>query len=357
MKVETDSTIDVLSYKPKMKALDSIDELPIDSETITMAKADGEFNLLIYDRDGETFTINRWGRKLSNFPALNELELVLSKTDGMRKAQLLVELYAMENGRPLMLPKYIHYLKGHVSGGLEKIFIGIWDVLRINGVEIKEPFTWKLEEVGSWVKDCRWVHVLPWRRTSTPAEVKHCWEYLVEEIGYEGLVVRNRRDIYKIKPLLEMDVVIIGINKRELLKKGKVTSLKLGLLRDDMLFVEVGDVASGINHDLRDALGRLMEYQVGEDRDTIYVKPMVVCTIQFNDIYEETDNRIYKFGACDKAEIEAHGQPIFEEKGKQKLIKLRHPKLAGFRSDKIVSLHDVGLNQIPESVRANGLRN
>jgi hypothetical protein len=353
MNVAKDSTIDVLSYKPKMKALESIDELPLDSETISMAKADGEFNLLIYDRDGETFTINRWSRKLSNFPALNELELALSKSE-IRKAQLLVELYAMENGRPLMLPKYIHYLKGHVSGGLEKIFIGIWDVLRINGLEIKEPFAWKLEEADSWVKDCRWVHVLPWRRTNTPTEVKHSWHYLVKEIGYEGLVIRTSKDIFKIKPLLEMDAVIIGINKRKLLEQGKVTSLKLGLLRGDMLFVEVGDVASGINHALREALWNLMQYRVGEDNDTIYVKPMVVCTIQFNDIYEQTGNHIYKFGACDKAEIEAHGHPIFEERGKQKLIKLRHPKLAGFRSDKIVSLHDVGLNQIPEKVRGNG---
>jgi hypothetical protein len=354
LKVEKDSGIDALSYKPKMKVLEKIDDLTLDSETICMAKADGEFNLLIYNRDGETFTINRWGRKLSNFPALNEFVMALEKNDGsIKRLQLLVEMYAMENGKPLMLPKYIHFLKGHVAGTLQNIFIGVFDVVKINDLNITEPYSWKLEEAERWVKGRRWAHVLPWKRVKTTADVKGLWRDLVEGMGYEGLVVRTREGVFKIKPLLEIDAVIIGINKRELLKKGKVTSLKLGLLREDMTFVEVGDVASGINVALRDELWNLMEYRVGEDNDTIFVKPMVVCKIQFNDMYSETLNRVFYFGACDETEPLA-GNISFEERGKQKLIRLRHPKLCGFRSDKIVCLKDVGLNQIPEGVRKNG---
>ena len=91
----------------------------------------------------------------------------------------------------------------------------------------------------------------------------------VAKVGYEGLILRNGLGIFKWKPTLEMDAVIIGINKREKLEEKKVTSLKLALLTEEAFgtngfcFVEVGDVASGINFSLRDELYQLMEFKVG----------------------------------------------------------------------------------------------
>lgn len=339
--METDTSIDVKSYKPVMKTLANVTDLAVDNQTVVMAKADGEFSLIIYNREGESFSINRYGRKTTNFPALNELIFALSKSE-VRTAKLLVEMYAMENGVPLMLPKYIHFLKGHVAGTLEKIFIGVWDIYSINGRKINESHKWKLEEAQTWVEGCRWVHVLPWSEPRTIAALKRVWHEFVEEMGYEGLVCRTRSGIFKIKPLIDMDAVIIGINKRELLRDQLVTSLKLGLLNKNGSIVEIGDVASGITFPLRQALWKLMDWKVGEDNDTIFVKPRVICKLQFNDIYPETNNRVFKFDGG------------FEETGKQTLIRLRHPRLLGFRDDKTVCLEDIGLNQVPEGVRGNG---
>lgn len=358
------SQVDVVQFKPKMTAINNIDDLTIDSHTVCAVKADGEFNYLSYDRDGETFCMNRWNKKKTGFPALNEFVEAMNKTE-IQKAELLVELYAMDKGRPLMLPNYIHYMKGQDKSLREKVFIGIWDLISINDNLIREAkqctfsndsvtrevfcrHDWKLEEVERWVKGCKRVHVLRWIKPRNIADVKAFWKQHVDEGGYEGLIVRNSLGIFKIKPLLEMDAVIIGINKRELMKEQKVTSLMLALLRDDMTFVEVGDVASGINFKLREAFWKLLDHKVGEDNGTIYVKPMVIVTVQFNAMYFKTRNRIFRFGSG------AYLDPLFKRVGEQKLIKMRHPRVTGFRKDKIVCLNDVGLNQIPYRVENNG---
>jgi ATP-dependent DNA ligase len=308
-----------------------------------------QFNLVVFDRDGESYSINRWGRKNSNYPAMNEASLALERA-GVESAEILAELYAIDDGKPLMLPKFIHYFKGHEPGTLNKIFLGIFDIWRINGNRVRESYAWKLEEAGRWFEGCRWVHVLPWRRVHSIEDLEQMRAEYVWEIGYEGLILRNGLGIFKWKPTLDMDAVIIGINKREKLAEKKVTSLKLALLTEEAFgtngfcFVEVGDVASGINFSLREELYQLMEFKVGEDNDTIFVEPMVVVHIEFNDMYMDTTNRVFTFGQNQVGDLAGK----FREVGTKKLIRLRHPKLRGFRKDKIVSLKDVGLNQVPE---------
>ena len=339
-------SLDVEKLKPSMVGLSDreLDSLHIDSNSVCSVKADGEFTYLRYDRNGETFTMNKWGKKRSAsitsdkwFPALAEFAEAMETTN-VQEAELLVELYAMDNDRPLMLPNFIHYMKGSDLSLRKKVFIGIWDLISINGNTIHEPYHWKLEEASCWVKGCRNVHVLTWMKPQSISDVKDFWEKYVKEIGYEGLVYRNSLGVFKIKPYLEMDAVIIGINKRKLFAEKKVTSLMLALLREDMSFVEVGDVASGINFNLRETLWKLMKYKVGEDRETIFIKPMVVVNVAFNAMYPETTNRIFKFNGYVAG---------VKQMGTQKLIKMRHPRLVSFRKDKTVCLGDVGLNQIP----------
>jgi len=76
--VVTDIKIDNL--KPKMKTLPSFKALKIvKGETVLQAKVDGEFTLLSYSKDG-SFTVNRWGKARTDFPALNEFSEAMEKT-------------------------------------------------------------------------------------------------------------------------------------------------------------------------------------------------------------------------------------------------------------------------------------
>lgn len=325
-----------------MKTLDSLDLLKLNSETVVMAKLDGEFTLLSYTREGETYTLNKWGHRRQDFPALNQFIEAMNKTE-VTHAELLCELYAEENGKPTNLPTFIRYIKAK-NRDLDKIHIGIWDLIKIDGYTPQQSYAWKLEEVEKWLKGCTLINVVPYIKPHSIEEVKAFWRTVVEEKGYEGLVIRNGNEIYKIKPCLEVDAVIIGINKKsgygkdlEVMQRKEVRSIKLALMQPDGTFIELSDCASGINEELGKALFKLTEYKTGEDDKTIYVKPIVVCTIQYTDTFIK-ERPVFKYE-------EGHPIKIVDLKP---FVALRHPRLLRFRPDKTVNPQDLRTDQIPQ---------
>jgi ATP-dependent DNA ligase len=338
-------------YKPNMKALDHIkDVLPfLQKGTVLMAKVDGEFTLLNYDREGQSYTLNKWGKKRTEFPALDEFVNTLNKT-AIKKAEILCELYAMENGFPLKLNKFISYVKSHNEALIaNNIFIGVWDLLSVNGFPIKEPYAWKVSEVKSWIRECRLVHVLPFIQPKTIEDVEDFWQSFVTMNGYEGIVVRPENGIYKLKPIHDLDAVIIGINKKNKFEKGfnlfdkeNVTTMKLALMEEDGTFIEVSDVASGIDHTLRKALWQLMEFKVEEDNEVVWIQPCVVVKLQYTELFitEGSDRR--RFTGSSYMDME-----------KRPFVRLRNPRLLGFRPDKEVNPQALRVSQIPERYLAD----
>jgi len=326
--------------KPQMTTLEDLELLKIiPDQTVVIAKVDGEFNLLSYTKEGESYVLNKWGHRREDFLALNQFIEAMNKTN-ITHAELLCELYAKEDGKPTNLPTFIHLIKGDKD--LSKIHIGVWDLIKINGYAPKEPFSWRLEEVERWLKGCTHASVIPYIKPKTVEDVKAFWKSCIEEKGYEGLVIRNGDQIYKIKPCLDVDAVIIGLNKtssygRELqyFQKGQVTSIKLALMQSDGTFIELSDCASGITADIGTTLFKLMDYKVGEDDTTVYVKPIVVCTIEYTETYVKS-RRILKF---------ENGKYV--EAGLVDFVSLRHPRLKRFRPDKTVNPSDLRVTQIP----------
>jgi ATP-dependent DNA ligase len=344
-----DETLNIDHLKPVMKSLEDVKQIETmlsqgGDYTILSAKADGEFTYVHYERDGESYCANRWQRKTTNFPALDELVEALKGTQ-ITKAEILAELYGIENGKPVPLPKLIHFIKGGEEKLYDNLFLGIFEIVSVNDLEIREPYHWKLEEAQKWFKDCSHVHVLPWAIAKSRNElivnrhiIASCedfWNHYVNLIGYEGIIVRNAFGIFKLKPLLEIDAVIIGINKQNKgFKEQTARSLKLALRNQDGTFAEIGDVSSGITVELGKKLWQLTQQKVGEDNESVLVKPIVVINVQFNAMYPKTKNRVFMF------------EP-FKEVGSQTLMRMRHPKFVKFRTDKTPCIQDIGLNQVP----------
>jgi len=333
---EAVTAIKINHLKPTMKTLPSFRALEITSgETVLMVKVDGEFSLLSYSQEGAC-TINLWGKMRTGLPALNEFTDAMRKTS-LERVEMLCELYAVEDGRPLKLPDFLHIIKG--GGDLSKIRIGIFDLLTVNGQAVRENYVWKVGEVERWLNGCNLCHVLPHIQPATTQDVENFWNYHVGELGYEGLVARSNDEIWKVKPISELDAVIVALNKRELFFDKQVTSFRVALMDEDGFFVEIGDVASGINHDLRGALWKLMDFKVGEDERMVWVKPLVVCTVQYTDIFRNSRNKMYLYR-------EGEG---YTEIGTTQLARLRHPRLIAFRPDKQVTPTDLRTEQIPEA--------
>ncbi len=334
-----DRNIDNL--KPKMKILETLEYLKITPETVASAKLDGEFTLLSYTKSGESFTLNKWGHRREDFPALNQFVAAMDKTE-INHVELLCELHAVENGKPTNLPTFIRFIKGKDTN-LDKIHIGVWDLIKINGYDTQQSYAWKLEEIEKWLQGCTLVSVVPYIQPKTTQEVKVFWRTCVEEGGYEGLVIRNGGEIYKIKPCLDVDAVIIGINKRSsygkdlaVMQRKEVRSIKLALMQDDGTFIVLTDCAAGINPEIGKTLWKLTEYKVGEDDTTIYVQPLVVCTLQYTRTYIK-ERRVFKY---------ENGQ--YTQAGTRPFVSLREPRLARFRSDKTVNPQDLSTAQIPQ---------
>jgi len=312
---ETFTDIKIDHLKPQMKTLPSFKALKIvPGQTVVQVKADGEFTKLSYSKEG-SFTVNRWGRARTDFPALNEFAEAMKKTS-IGKAELLCELHVMEDGKPLKLPDYIHHIKSGDPELIKKVNIGIFDLISINGQPVKQNFAWKLDEVSRWLENCKLCRVLPYIKPATIQDVENFWNTWVEGKGYEGLVARSDGELYKVKPFSEVDAVIIGVNKRKLFWSKQVTSIKLALMDDQGRFIEIGDCASGIDHKLRLSLWKLMDFKVAEDDKMVWVKPVVICTVQYTDIFKGK-NKVFSYE-------EGKG---YAHVGYAELVRLRHPRL------------------------------
>lgn len=342
-----DKEKDVDYLKPTMKTLQSINELPINN-TIAMAKADGEFTVLEYNRKGLTFTINRYGHWRTDFPALDDaIELLKFAGERIQSAQILCELFAVdENECPVILPKFIKAVKGK-NQDLSKVRLGIWDLAKINGTPVTYDFDWRLQELHrifnkGWrdSKAC----VLPYEQLSSFEEAQEFWELWVNKIGYEGIVARNNGTAYKLKPINSVDAVIIALNKVDSTgkptkrwKEKKVSTVRVALLDRERNFVELGD-CSIADPETQKALWQLNNFITCETPKRVYVKPMVVVEIKYTDVFEKSTNTYWKYKPTN-----------YIRQGVIEFYKLRHPRFVRFRADKKVTFQDISVSQIEEN--------
>ena len=358
---------EVIKHKPKMEMLPSPDSanwlrasVVIHGETVIMAKADGEFNLLKYERGGATYTTNKYGRQETpeTLQAVADAAKKLSKDKSIKTAKFLVEMYINYDGKLMRVSDFIHYLKGksHYEASCKekgcygktiqeirgRIMLGAFDLIELNGKKINEPQLWKLEEMermlGKGTKDR--FHVLPWTYVGVVSpstvrkEIASAWDKWKEKQGWEGLVV-YADGTYKIKNEYEIDAVIVAINKNDGYSKKQGTSIKLAVVKDKNQFVEIGDVASGISLKMRSFLwSYYKKYGLDETPQAAYVKPMFVVKITLTDFFKKNMDTWKLVG---KRRILTGTTPS---------ITMRHPRLVQIREDKTVSPHDAGLQQL-----------
>jgi ATP-dependent DNA ligase len=337
----------VKALKPKFLSLKSFDQIRITPTTIIQAKADGDFNLITFvdqdtsgdhTKDATVISMNQWGtaRYSYTLPCLNDLKEALI-LQNFKSAKFLAELYAVDDeGKMLQLPHYIHHVK---AGDKSKIRLGIFNCLSVNGARLQDNTLWKLKEVEGWLRGYELCHVLPYAIPEKPHDIEDFWNYYVEQMKYEGLIARYNGDLYKVKRHATVDAVIIGINKKPKLKERQVTSLKVAVMSEDGLFIELSDVASGIDHQLRKKLFDTFftklagQTILGQDKDTYFVAPLIVVEVGYQETFSK-DKRVFAFQ-----------QSKLQEKGKVPLYTLRHPKLIQFRTDKLPIPTDIGVEQ------------
>ena len=318
-------------FKPKLKPLRQLNSLRIVKPTYLQAKADGEFAVCIYEK-GDVYALNRWGTVRRGLPCLQQLQKTLTRLETLKSAILLGELYVYD-GKPRRLPDFIRA----VHSQPEKVSLGLFALAKVNGKSVVNDWCWQMGELEEWLGgwDNR-LHVLPYAEISSPKEAEAFWSKWVSQVGYEGVVARNRLGGFKIKPEQTLDAVVIGVNKRPALRQGRVTSLALALMDRDGALIHIGDVSSGIDPETGGKLYALTShFKVAENRETIYVEPILIVEVRFYDIYPG-QRPAWKW-----VRGRYLAQPL------RSLCTLKSPVLLRFREDKKLCYEDLSTEQIP----------
>ena len=73
-------------------------------------------------------------------------------------------------------------------------------------------------------------YILPYTQVTDRESLTKFWNDHVVIKGYEGIVVRDCLNTYKIKTISDIDVVIIGLKKTKSFRQGRVASVRVVLM-------------------------------------------------------------------------------------------------------------------------------
>ena len=213
-----------------------------------------------------------------------------------------------------------------------------------------EPYGDRLQRMAEIFKGGRRVNVAPTFVGEDAGDVGTCYHEWVDSRLAEGLVVRNEHGIiYKIKPRIEVDAVILGFGERKSAYPD-LGELILALKREDGTFQILGPVGTGFSDDERmewhERLSKMevesyYRYRSSEGMLIRFVKPEIVVQIRCNDLLalDSRERSIMKM-------VLEYGDDGYEAKGQMPMVSLIHPVFQKEREDKKVNTADVGLEQV-----------
>jgi len=327
--------VQVKAMRPRGQLITDFTKVSITQDTVATVKCDGEFQVIAYAQ-GEIRMLNQWGRERTEteIPALRELTQKLQERE-IKQALLSAECYVASGEKMLKLPSLTSTLKG--VGNKNQLRLGVFDLHELNNRRMTEPYKWKLQELGMMlgtIQNGTKAYVVPFTFPNTAQDLAELWKTYVEDRSYEGLFVRSNSEYFKVKPRLEADAVIIGINKNhDTFQHQEARSLKLALIDQEGHFTILGDVGSGITQTIGRTLWSLTEHKIADDDKTLWIKPFAVVTVVFESLYQKEQPRFTFDGD-------------FFEIGKVSFVSMRHPRLERFRPDKQASYEDTPTSQV-----------
>jgi len=292
-----------------------------------------QFSLIAYDEGQGAVIVNDWGKMRKAYPALEEFEAIC-RAKGYKSLKVLAEPHLVIDSRMRKLPDFLHAMKSHDPALLERIRLGVWDLVEVNGAEVVQPYAWRLQELNNTLNGSERVYMLPHVISPTKEELRLFWDEWVTYKHFEGLVITVGEQRYRVKPIRTLDACIVGINKKKRILDEEVTSVRIALMDKEGAFVEIGDLGTATDREMSRTLYKLMKYLSQEEAKTFYVRPIVVVELEFTATYE-----------AQQAKLRWNGER-YVRVGTVNFFSLREPRLTRFRSDKRPIPADVPIEQL-----------
>ncbi|MGC4114538.1 MAG: hypothetical protein QM765_07990 [Myxococcales bacterium] len=311
-------------------------------------KVDGELWFLV-QRGGDVALCAYNGRVLHDVPITHEARERLSGLGDCIIAGKLLGLTS--EGRPRVM-HVAHALS--LPDGDGKLQFQAFDVLELGGLDVsKQPYSEKLARLQSLLGEGGHVRLVHTEEGDASRAVA-CFDDWVGEAGGEGMVVRaDNGATFKVKPSFSIDAVIVAYGEKREEGAVELGEVDVALMRDDGTFQIVGAVGCGWNKAEQAELHqRLVASRVPStfrlpSHDGMlcrFVRPEIVVEVKANELVD----------------VDSHDEPLrrmtlryrpdhgFDAMGMMPIANLVFPVFLRERTDKLVDVGCVGLDQIFE---------
>lgn len=320
-------------------------------------KIDGETWFLVL-RGGEAALVNPRGRVLSGaLPVLDEARRVAARISP-ESACFVGELFALRRGGR---PRHGDLAAALSAAELERVGFTAFDVLALGEPDdgSLEGYERRMATVAALLDGGKRLQAVATEQVEGPDGVEQLYTEWVASQKAEGLVVRAEGRIYKVKPVLHVDAVVLGYTTRTD-DDAQIRSCLLGLVREAgaegagprlQVLGSCGNLGS--DDDRRALAARLAPircesaYRHASSDGALYqfVRPELVLEIRVNDLQSEgTDGELVP------RMVLSVGPDGYEAVQRLPGVSLIGPILSRVRDDKRADATDAGIGQIIDRV-------
>lgn len=305
------------------------------------AKLDGQLWFLV-QRDGRRALCAANGRVLEDLPLLTQLGA------GLGNADLLIagELTAVPpEGRPRVQHVSAALGDGDRAGELR---FTAFDLIEDDATDaLARPYAERLDRLHELLGEEQVVPTSVVERQ----EVPRLYQDWVASGRHEGLVARSERGfIYKIKPVIDLDLVVVAFGARIIGERHELRELSVALIDEAGAYQLVGSVGSGLGETERRAWYERLQasivasdYRLANSAGTLchFVRPEIVVQVQCADLLiGDGDGRPIR-----RMRLDWDGER-YRPLGEYPTAVMLHPRFERERTDKLPTAADVGLEQL-----------
>ena len=318
-------------------------------------KIDGQIWFLVMD-GSEVVLVSPTGRAIcGDVPVLEEARAMAGRARG--RTVIAGELFALRKGGRPRVGDVSRALGSGADADVARLGYAAFDLVTGGDTERPEPsmdYSERLDTLRRLLDGGKRVKAIKTDAASTPAEVQASFDALVSSGKAEGLIVRSADGrIFKVKPSMSLDAVIMGYTRRtEALDQAR--SLLLALMREDGRFQVLGSVGNLGTDDNRKALlealipldcGSSWRHASGSGVLYCFVRPERVVQIRVSDLQSEDS----KGGPIQRMVVE-HDGDRWSAVRKMQGASIIHPVFERIRDDKRVDATDIRAAQIEERI-------
>lgn len=329
------------NYRPVTP--EEIKLLPASSYLVS-EKIDGELWFLVLDGKDSFFT-NPSGKVIHGSLPILEEAVFLPKGD-----ILIGELHAVATAERPRVGDLSSVLSEAGQSRCTDLRFAVFDVLAATLDESPVPYPEKLAKIKTTLASTQFLKIIESHGLSTATDIQEFFTKHVVEGKAEGIVIRHESGlIYKAKPHIEIDAVIVGYTKR-VDQADHARSILVALMRPDETFQILGACGNlGTDAERAALLSQLesdscpSQVRIASENGGLYtfVKPKLVAQLRLTDIQRDrsdgTPTLTHKIITTEQG---------WESKGQSPFGRPIHPVLQRIRADKSVNFHDVRVSQV-----------